>query len=265
MSLRLLKINFIACCFLIFFIACTTNKMTNRSAFIVVPEGQMHTLGVQAYGQMKKKAKISTDKKIREAVVRIGKRIAAASGANFKWEFEVFDAPKTINAFCLPGGKIGVYTGILPVAKTEAGLAAVLGHEVAHAILRHGAERMSQGIVTKAGVGLTGIVLGKSKHSGTIMGALGVGAQFGVLLPFSRKHESEADFVGTEYMAKAGYNPRAAVRLWNRMARLSKGKSAPEIMSTHPDPTRRAGELKQNMAKYWKIFQQSQKQPERNL
>ena len=224
----------------------------------------MHQLGDQAYKETRLKTKRSKDMKLKATVVRIGKRIAAASGKNFKWHFTLFDAPKTVNAFCLPGGKVGVYTGIIPVAKTEAGLAAIMGHEVAHAILRHGAERVSHGMITKAGLSLAGLAFNDSKYKSGILKALGLGAQVGVILPYSRSHETEADIIGLKYMAKAGYNPNAAVSLWKRMAKLG-GAGKMEILSTHPNPLKRAEALRREIPKVMGLYNASTKQPTKNL
>ncbi len=242
---------------------CVTTSETHRKAFILVPDAQMNLMGEQSYQEIMKKEKLSKDKQKTEAIVRIGKRIAAASGQKFDWEFKLIDNDKTVNAFCLPGGKIAVYTGILPVAKTEAGLAAVMGHEVAHATLRHGAERVSQSIAAQAGLSVAALSFGNAKHRELILAGLGLGTQVGVLLPFSRKHESEADEVGLKYMAKAGYEPAEAVELWKRMA--EGGGSMPEILSTHPDPLRRSKDLKNQIPKVAALYAASEKQPSRNF
>ncbi len=229
----------------------------------LLSESQMNKMGEQSYQSIKSKTKISSDLVMKEKIQRIGRRIAQASGKNYNWEFELFDEPKTVNAFCLPGGKIGVYTGIIPIAKNEAGLAAVLGHEVAHATLSHGNERVSQGLIASIGFAAIEAVLGDSRNRDVILGGLGIGAQFGILLPFSRNHESAADRVGTQYMAKAGYDPREAQELWKRMA--GTGGKGPEFMSTHPDPLRRAKALEQNLSEFLPIYQVSEKQPSRPL
>ena len=242
-----MKISWLCLClFLLSLLGATTltgcqTTASGRRALILVPESQMLSLGAQAYTEMKSKNKRSAHARWTSLVKKIGWDIARASGKKYKWEFELFDAPKTVNAFCLPGGKVGVYTGILPIARTNAGLAAIMGHEVAHAVLRHGAERMSQQLALKGILTLGGAVFGNSKYKGLIMGSLGLGAKFGVMLPYSRKHESEADRIGLMYMAKAGYNPKEAVGLWVRMARA--GKTPPELLSTHPDPIKRSKAL----------------------
>lgn len=239
--------------------ACATVPITGRKALILIPDAQMEQLGVEAYAEMKRTNTISKDRQKTEMVERIGRRIAKASGQKFNWEFVLFDDPKTVNAFCLPGGKVAVYTGILPVAANEAGLAAILGHEVAHAIARHGAERVSQSLLVEAGMSLADLTLGSSEYHDTIMAGLGLGAQYGVMLPYSRDHESEADRMGIEYAAKAGYDPAEGPALWERMAQLGSGD--PEFMSTHPDSNRRAKELRKLLPKMNKHYDKSEKQP----
>lgn len=239
------------------------NDSNEASGIHLLSEAQMNQMGEQNYQSIKSKTKISKDLILKEKIQRIGRRIAKASGKNYNWEFELFDEPKTVNAFCLPGGKIGVYTGIIPIAKNEAGLAAVLGHEVAHATLGHGNERVSQGLITSIGFAAMEAVLGDSQNRDVILGGLGIGAQFGILLPFSRGHESAADRVGTQYMAKAGYDPREAKDLWMRMA--ATGGKVPEFMSTHPDPLRRAKALEQNLSEFLPLYQVSENQPSKPL
>jgi predicted Zn-dependent protease len=159
----------------------------------------------------------------------------------FKWEFNVIESNQN-NAFALPGGKVAVYSGIAKTAQNSHALAAVMGHEVAHATARHGGERMSQGVISQIGMTAASVGLRNNKNAGMIMGALGVGAQFGVMLPFSRKHESEADKIGMIYMAKAGYDPREAEGFWKRM-NAAGGSKQPTFMSTHPGPSQRAAVL----------------------
>ena len=216
--------------------ACATVPYTNRSQLMLVPESQDLTLGAQAYSEVLKKAKVAHDPKLVDAVREVGERIAkAADKPDYKWEFSVISDDKMINAFALPGGKVAVYTGLFPVAHDSAGLAAVLGHEVGHALARHGAERMSQMIPLQAAeLGLS-VYLG-SAAPGTqqaVMQAFGLGAQYGILLPFSRSQEAEADHIGLILMAKAGYDPHAALELWQRFEKTGE-KTPPEFLSTHP-------------------------------
>ncbi len=219
---------------------CASAPYTHRSQLILVSESQESKLGADAYSQVLAKARINNDPQINAAVREVGERIArAANRPDYRWQFTVIDAPDTVNAFALPGGKVAVYTGLLPVAQDSAGLAAVLGHEVAHAIAHHGAERMSQAmgaqvLGTVLAVGLGGT---NPTTADAIMQLYGLGAQVGVLLPWSRTQESEADHIGLILMAKAGYDPEAALALWQRMEKLEgggKNSPPPEFLSTHP-------------------------------
>lgn len=218
-------------------VGCATAPYTKRSQFIVVPESYETSLGVDAYRQVLGKEKITHDPKFVDPVREVGQRIAkAADKPDYRWEFNVIDDPKTANAFALPGGKIAVYTGLFPIARDSAGLAAVLGHEVGHALAHHAGERMSQNLAVQVlGTGLSVGLGGQSSETqSAIMQAFGLGAQVGVLLPFSRTQEAEADHIGLILMAKAGYDPHAALDLWKRFAKMEK-KSPPEYLSTHPN------------------------------
>jgi predicted Zn-dependent protease len=209
-------------------------------------------LSFQEYSKVLKDSKLSTDAAKVGMVRRVGQRIAAASEEllaesgrgddvkNYKWEFNLIEDDKTVNAWCMPGGKVAVYTGLLPIAQDENGLAVVMGHEVAHAIAKHGNERMSQGLLAQFGaIGLSLALAGNPGVTSDIfMQAYGVGAQVGFLLPYSRIHESEADRIGLVLMAKAGYDPRGAISLWQRMSAKG-GSRAPEFLSTHPAPQSR--------------------------
>lgn len=250
---------------LLFVFSCTTTPETNRKALSLVPEQQMVQMGAQSYQEISSNEKVSTDPYLNELVTRVGTRIANASQMKMDWEFKVFAEPDTINAFCLPGGKIGVYTGILPVAQNEAGLAAILGHEVAHATAHHSTERVSQALLLNLGLGLAEINLNNSKYRGLILAALGVGAQVGVLLPYSRMHESEADEIGLTYMARAGYDPSEAAALWVRMGEAEKGARPPVFLSTHPRSQDRAEELRGLVPKVQSEYHNSQKQPSRPI
>ena len=226
--------------------ACQTVPITGRTQFQLLGERQELQLGLTAYRDTLKKEKVSGDARLNEQVQRVGRRIADATGrADYQWEFKVVENDKMVNAFCLPGGKVAVYTGILPVTKDDAGLAAVIGHEVAHAIARHGGERMSQQLAVEGAVLATAVALAESdpNKANLYAGLLGAGATVGLLLPYSRLQESEADRLGLIFMAKAGYDPRTAVDFWRRMAEGAKGKSRmPEFLSTHPaDDTRIRG------------------------
>jgi predicted Zn-dependent protease len=220
-------------------VACETVPITGRSQLILVPEGTEVKMGLDAYQEILGKAKVSTDPRLNEQVTRVGRRIAEATGrTDYQWEFKVIDDPQ-VNAFCLPGGKVAVYTGMFPVARDDAGLAAVLGHEAAHAVARHGGERMSQQLaaqsITVAGAEV--LMAGRDPAMVQLAAAVfGAGAHVGVLLPFSRAQESEADRLGLIYMAKAGYHPSAARDLWKRMAERSGGSESTvaSFFSTHP-------------------------------
>jgi len=223
-------------------VACTTVPGTGRHQMMLVPESYEQELAINSYREVLSKSKVSADPVLNDQLTRVGRRIATATErTDYKWEFKVVD-DKQVNAFCLPGGKIVVYTGILPVTRDDAGLAAVVGHEVAHAIARHGGERMSQQIAVRGG--LTAFQVGYAqRHPETVQlatAALGAGAAVGILLPYSRLQESEADHLGLIYMAKAGYHPSAARDLWVRMAEMSKAQQKPlEFLTTHPaDATR---------------------------
>lgn len=214
----------------------------------------MNSLGAQAYAESTSQHKVITGTPEAAMVQRIGQRIAAASGRNYEWEFKLLEAPDVVNAFCLPGGKVAVYSGLLKVTQNEDALAAVMGHEVAHATSGHGNERMSQGMGAELVMGVVEAALSNwSKASpetrGQIMSAIGAGAQFGVLLPFSREHESEADEIGLRFLIRSGYDPNEAPKLWERMAQLGGGERQPEFMSTHPDPLNRAQRLRELIPK----------------
>lgn len=227
-------------------ISCATAPVTQRSQLILVSSAYEAQLGAQAFEAVGKKGKRSRDPAHIAIVERIGKRIAAASGIQANWEFAVFEDDKQVNAFALPGGKVGVYTGIFPVAQTEAGLAAVLAHEVGHVIARHGAERLSQGLLLQFGAAAIQIGMGANNPAVTngVLQAYGLGATVGVLLPWGRTQESEADRIGLVLMAQAGYDPHAALSLWERMEKRDGKQRAPEFLSTHPGPGRRAENIR---------------------
>ncbi|NBX77155.1 MAG: M48 family peptidase [Proteobacteria bacterium] len=215
-------------------------------------------LGEQAYQQVLTKNRLSKRKDWDDILQRVGKRISqVANKPNFNWEFKLIESPEK-NAFCLPGGKVAVYTGIMPILKNEAGMAAVLGHEVAHATLRHGGQRLTANLGTQLGVLVLGQILtGKdSSNRQLIMAALGLGAQVGVILPFSRSNEAEADEIGLRYMARAGYDPHEAPRLWERFGASEKGGS-PAFLSTHPSSKSRQEELQEQLASVMPFYEKS--------
>lgn len=250
-------------------VGCETNPYTGRKQLLMTSIGQEVQMGAQAFDQVKSDPKMrpSQDPREVEPVRRVAARIVEAAkrskyaemAQQFQWEVTIIKDDKTANAFALPGGKMAVYTGIFPMAKTEAGLAAVMGHEVVHALARHGAERMSQGQLTNTVLQVAGAAIGLSGGNPMLgqatMAALGAGAQVGVLLPFSRKHESEADYVGILLAADAGYDPRESVALWERMGQASGGGGQSEFLSTHPSHDTRIDQLKEWMPEAMAIYQ----------
>ncbi len=214
---------------------CETVPYTGRRQVQFVSPNEEAQMGVQAFQQIVGKATLSTDTQVNALVQRVGSRIAAVTELPYQWEFRVIQDDKQANAFALPGGKVAVYTGMLSVTRDEPGLAAVLGHEIAHVLARHGGERLSQqmGVQTVTQL-LAGMASSNPATVQLVAAALGAGAQVGVLLPWGRAQESEADHVGLILMAKAGYDPRAALDLWKRMAEAAKGQRPPEFLSTHP-------------------------------
>jgi metalloendopeptidase OMA1, mitochondrial len=225
--------------------SCVTAPYTGRRQILLISEGEEMTLGETAYRDVLKKEKISKDPKANELVKRVGMRIASvANKPEYKWEFTVIDNAKTVNAFCLPGGKIAVYTGILPYTQTEAGLAFVMAHEIGHAIAHHGGERMSEQYIAKLGQEAINIaVAGKSPAAvQAVNTSYGLATTVGVMLPFSRTMEYEADHIGIIIMAKAGYDPHEAPAFFERMAKSQHG-APPEFLSTHPADQARIRQL----------------------
>ncbi|MEW6442191.1 MAG: M48 family metallopeptidase [bacterium] len=238
---------------------CATAPVTGRQELILVPFDQEVQMGAQAYQEILQSEPVSNDPAWTGLVQRVGQRIAQVSDMpKLNWEFKVIES-KEINAFCLPGGKVAVYTGILPIAKTEAGLAAIIGHEVGHAVARHAGERMSHALLVNLGLSAADLSLQNSQYKSTILAAMGLGANVGVLLPYSRKQESESDHIGTVYMAKAGYDPREAVRLWERMDKVG-GERPPSFLSTHPAPSDRIQELQVIAQDAMQYYQNAPKQ-----
>ena len=221
---------------------CETVPITGRSQLQLVSGEQEVQMGAEAYKEILAKAKISTDPAANALVTRVGTRIAAATGrSDLPWEFKVIDDPQTVNAFALPGGKVAVYTGILPITRDEAGLAVVLGHEVSHVMARHSAERISEQLGAQLVAKGIGAAIGLDPQITQAGAGLLVNT---LLLPWGRKQESEADHLGLIYMAKAGYDPHAARDLWIRMAEASKGRARPpEFLSTHPSEETRVRQI----------------------
>jgi len=237
----------LGCCALLLS-SCTQVDITGRKQLIMVPDSLMNSMSFQSYSQFLSENKLSTDTQKTQMVKRVGGRIQVAveeycakNGtqdrlSGYKWEFNLIEDP-SVNAWCMPGGKVVVYTGLLPVAQTDTGLAVVMGHEIAHAFAKHGSERMTQSLLTElGGVALSTAMNNQPEQTKSLfLQAYGTGTQIGILLPFSRVHESEADHLGLIFMAMAGYDPHEAVTFWQRMADSSKGQQKPpEFLSTHP-------------------------------
>ncbi len=248
-------ISTILCFFL--FAGCAVTPESERTAIILIPFSQEVALGDQAYKDILSKEKLSTDSRMTAIVRRVGQRLAKTTTMpDLKWEFNLVES-KQQNAFALPGGKVAIYTGILPMCKTEAGLAAVMGHEIAHAVARHGAQRMSQQMLIQGGMSLASLSLANVGSRNMILGALGLGANYGIVLPYSRGNESEADEIGLTYMARAGYDPSEAVRFWTRFSKAKGGAQPPEILSTHPADTTRINGLNKLLPAATKVYQKS--------
>lgn len=248
------------------FEACSTVPLTGRNQLNLLPESDMIKMSLTSYNEFLDENKVSKNEEQTLLLKRVGEKIAASVEQylidngyesyieTFHWEFNLIESDVP-NAWCMPGGKVVFYTGILPFTQTEAGLAVVMGHEIAHAVARHGNERMSHGMLTQMG----GIALGeamKEKPEETqaiFAAAYGIGSQVGVILPFSRKHEYEADQMGLIFMAMAGYDPREAVAFWQRMSE-QEGQKPPEYLSTHPVDTKRIEALKQLMPEALKYY-----------
>jgi predicted Zn-dependent protease len=243
-------------------VACSRNALTGKKQLTLLPESELQTMATSEYTQFLSQNKVVASNNNRDAdmVKRAGQRIITAVEsyyaqkgmtdklAGFKWEVNLVD-DKTVNAWCMPGGKIVVYTGLLPMTQNEAALAVVMGHEVSHALLQHGNQRMSYGLLQQlGGVALSVALANKPQETQNLfLGAYGAGSQVGVMLPFSRQNELEADKFGLIWAAMAGYNPEEAIALWERMEKASNGQSPPEFLSTHPSEGHRIDQLKKLM------------------
>ncbi|MDD2780567.1 M48 family metallopeptidase [Sulfuricurvum sp.] len=231
-------------------VGCTKTPLTNRSQFMMISPDQEMTLGATEAKKVVETSKISTDKKLQDRVKRIGAQIAAVSGrSDFAWEFTVIQ-DDTPNAFCLPGGKVFFYTGILKITENDDQIATVMGHEIAHALARHGAERMSMQNASNIGAQVLAVALNvPAQYQNLYAQAYGVTSQVGLILPYSRTFEHEADQIGLYLMWKAGYNPAQAVKFWENMARLSKSsQKPPAFLSTHPADEERIREIRAYIA-----------------
>ena len=253
-----MKIKVILGLMLALVLSCAKNPFTGKSTMAFVPNSQIFPMAFQQYDQFLNENKVITGTSEAKKIETIGMKIKTAAerwlNANghsdylngYEWEYKLVES-KELNAWCMPGGKIVFYTGILPVCKDDAGIAAVMGHEVAHALANHGQQRMSAGLAQQLGAVGAQVAVGNKdpQTQALVMQAYGVGSQVGGMLPFSRAHESEADMIGLTLMAIAGYNPDNAVFLWERMSAQSNGQAPPEILSTHPSNETRIQKLKE--------------------
>lgn len=256
-----MKKNILFILILILVLSCTTTPVSGNKAFLLTSAATENKQGQAAYKEILLKEKVVTGTIQAEMVEEIGKRIAIiANKPDFQWEFKTLES-EVPNAFCLPGGKVAVYTGIFKYAKNEAGLATVMGHEIGHAIARHGGQRMTQQMITSgllAGAGTIGFSKMDPTKKAIAMAALGAGVTYGITLPFSRGDETEADEIGLVLMAKAGYDPREAVNFWDRFSQAG-GKSQPEFMSTHPNSEKRREHLRSLIPKVMPYYESSSK------
>ena len=248
-------------------IACSTNPYTGRKQLMLLDRDSELQLGAQAYQEaLATEERLTRDPAYFAVVDRVAKRLSTEiekgwgdiKPPGYTWEVQVIDNPKVANAWCLPGGKIAVYTGIFPMCKDENGLAVVMGHEIMHAVLRHGNERVSQGMLGEIGTSVLSTVIGgeNAERKQMAQGLLGMGMSVGLLLPYSRKNETEADEFGLMLAARAGYDPRAAVDLWKRMDSMS-GDGPPEFLSTHPDSGTRVKNMEKWMPEAMALYQKS--------
>jgi len=233
--------------------SCATVPYSGRSRVMLTTQADENKLGEEAWVQTQKKEKESQNPLYIKRVLRVGKRIAAVTGqTGFKWEFKVFESEQA-NAFCLPGGKVAVYTGLFKFTSNDAELATVMGHEIAHAILRHGGERMGHGMIQQVGAG----VIAASEVDSGWLTAYGIAANYGAMLPYSREHEYEADQVGMLFMAKAGYDPHAAISFWKKFGKTSGQSALGEFLSTHPIGRHRVEELQAKLPTVLQLYQKS--------
>ena len=242
--------------------SCTTAPITERKQLKIVSEAKLNSQAAQIYEKIKEKEKMSDDKKTLNEIRDIGKKMEDSISEyfdrenledptiNFDWEYILIDKKKVRNAWCMPGGKIAVYTGILEATKNTNGLAAVMGHEIAHAVAKHSVERASRTALLNTGTQLIDIFSGgklSNVNRTTGMNTIGLLSQLGIMNPFNRKQESEADYLGLIFSSLSGYDIRETVKIWERMKKLNKGKTPPEFMSTHPSPDNRIKDLKDKM------------------
>ena len=247
-----MKIHYYLLILVFLIVGCTTVPMTGRRQLILSDEASENAAGATSYGQYLKESKISTDKTNTALVKKVGQKIAAVSGFNLLESDEA-------NAWCLSGGKVAVYTGILPYTQTEAGLATVMSHEIAHAIARHGAERSAQNDLFQYGLAIGNATLANNPNRELIMLGVNVAGNVGVILPYSRKHESEADHIGLLLMAKAGYDPNEAIKFWQRMCAASGGSQGglSDFLSTHPSDEKRIKDLQDHLPEALQYYKKS--------
>ncbi len=250
----------------VLFSACATVPMTERKQLTLIPSSELQAMSLTSYQEVLGESKLSNDPAQVERIRKIGSRLASAaesylkghgySTAEYAWEFNLIDDPETVNAWCMPGGKVAVYTGILPVAQNDNGLAVVMGHEIAHALANHGNERMSQSLILElGGVALsTALKQQPAKTKELFMTSYGAAGQVGLLLPYSRLHEKEAARIGLILMAMAGYDPREAIPFWQRM-NAQGGERPPEFLSTHPAPESRIAQIEQLLPEAMGIYE----------
>ena len=242
--------------------ACSTAPITDRRQLSIIPESKLNAQAAKIYEKVKEKEKMSDDIKSLNEIKEIGKKMEDSISeyfyrkklddptANFDWEYILIDNKKVRNAWCMPGGKIGIYSGMLEVTKNTNGLAAVMGHEVAHAVAKHSVERASRGVLLNTGTKIIDIASGgvlSNINKTTGMNAVGLLSQLGIMNPFNRKQESEADYLGMIFSSLSGYDIRETVKIWERMQKLNKGKAPPEFMSTHPSSENRIKNLNEKM------------------
>lgn len=248
--------------------SCSTVAITGRKQLALVPSSELNAMSYQQYDQVISEAKLSNNREQVARVKNVGNKLSRAVEKymrdnnlqdelkGYKWEFNLIEDDDMVNAWCMPGGKVAFYTGIMPVCKDEDGVAVVMGHEIAHAIANHGNERMTQGLIQQLGGAALSYAL-KEKPQLTqqlFMTAYGAGTTVGAMLPFSRLQESEADRMGLIFMAMAGYDPREAPAFWQRMAQQSEGGSPPEFLSTHPSHERRIADLQAAIPEAMKYY-----------
>ena len=242
--------------------ACTTTPITERRQLKLIPESKLNAQAAELYEKVKQKAKLSDDKESLDKIIAIGSKIETSISEyfyknnmddptiNFNWEYILIDNKKVKNAWCMPGGKIAVYTGMLDITKNDDGLAAVMGHEIAHAVAKHSVERASRTVLLNTTTGIIDIATGgklSQVNRTTGMNTVGLLSQIGIMNPFTRKQESEADYLGLVFSSLSGYDIRETVKIWERMQKLNKGKEPPEFMSTHPSSSNRIKDLNENM------------------